>query len=65
MLAVLQLFLSALTDRTLDGPPFVLSHPDFGSQNVLVDDDGTITGIIDWDNVDICPRQGAAAACPM
>jgi aminoglycoside phosphotransferase (APT) family kinase protein len=65
MLAVLQLFLSALTDSTLDGPPFVLSHPDFDSQNVLVDDDGTITGIIDWDNVDIRPRQGAAAAYPM
>ncbi|KAM6504013.1 Protein kinase-like domain containing protein [Amanita muscaria] len=64
MLAVLQLFLSALTDSTLDGPPFVLSHPDFDSQNVLVDDDGTITGIIDWDNVDIRPRQGAAAAYP-
>ncbi|KAF8508633.1 kinase-like domain-containing protein [Hysterangium stoloniferum] len=65
MLAVLQLFLSALTDSKLDGPPFVLSHPDFDSQNVLVDDDGTITGIIDWDNVNIHPRQGGAAAYPM
>jgi hypothetical protein len=65
MLAVLQLLLSALTDNTLDGPPFVLSHPDFDSQNVLVDDNGTITGIIDWDNVDVRPRQGAAAAYPM
>jgi Phosphotransferase enzyme family len=65
MLAVLQLFLSALPNTTLDGPPFVLSHPDFDSQNVLVDHDGTITGIIDWDNVDIRPRQGAAAAYPM
>lgn len=65
MLSVLQLFLSALTDSTLDGPPFVLSHPDFDSQNVLVDDDGTITGIIDWDNVDVRPSQGAAAAYPM
>ena len=65
MLAVLQLFLSALTDSALDGPPFSLSHPDFDSQNVLVDDDGTITGIIDWDNVDVRPRQGAAAAYPM
>jgi Phosphotransferase enzyme family len=65
MLAVLQLFLSALIDSTLDGPPFVLSHPDFDSQNVLVDDDGTITGIIDWDSVDVRSRQGAAAAYPM
>ena len=64
MLAVLQLFISALTDITLDGPPFILSHPDFDSQNVLVDDDGAITGIIDWDNVDVRPRQ-VAAAYPM
>lgn len=48
MLAVLQLFLFTLTDSTLDRPPFVLSHPDFDSQNVLVDDDGTITEITDW-----------------
>jgi aminoglycoside phosphotransferase (APT) family kinase protein len=64
MLAVLQLFLSALPDNTLDGPPFVFYHPDFDSQNVLVDEDGVITGIIDWDNVHIGPRQGAAAAYP-
>jgi aminoglycoside phosphotransferase (APT) family kinase protein len=64
MLAVVQLFLSALPDNTLDGPPFVLSHPDFDSQNVLVGEDGTITGIIDWDNVHVGPRQGAAAAYP-
>jgi hypothetical protein len=64
MLAVLQLFLSALTDSTLDGPPFVLSHPDFSFQNILVDDNGTITGIIDWDDVAVLPRQGAAATYP-
>ena len=63
--ALFQLFISTLPDRTLDGPPFVLFHPDFDSQNVLVDDDGAITGIINWDNVYIGPRQGAAAAYPM
>ena len=65
MLALLQLFISALPDSTLDGPPFCLFHPDFDSQNVLVDGDGNITGIIDWDDVYIRPRQGAAAAYPM
>ncbi len=65
MLAVLQLFLSSLTDSTLENPPFILSHPDFDSQNVLVNDNGTITRIIDWDNVDLRPQQGAAAAYPM
>ena len=39
MLALLQLFISALPDSTLDGPPFGLFHPDFDSQNVLVDDE--------------------------
>ena len=63
-LASLHLFLSTLPDHTLDGPPFVFSHPDFDSQNVLVDDDGVITGIIDWDGVYIGPRQGGAAAYP-
>ena len=64
MLASLQLFLSALPDNTLDSPPFVFSHPDFDSQNVLVNDDGIITGIINWDGVYIGPRQGGAAAYP-
>ena len=63
--ALFQLFIATLPDRTLDGPPFVLFHPDFDSQNVLVDDDGTITGIINWENVYIGPLQGAAAAYPM
>jgi len=62
MLAVFQLFSSALPDSTLDGPPFVLFHPDFDIQNVLVDKDGIITGIIDWAGVYFHPRQGAAAA---
>lgn len=64
MLAALQLFVSSLPDNTLEGPPFILYHPDFDSQNVLVDEDGVITGIIDWDNVHIGPRRGAAAAYP-
>ena len=62
--AVLQLFLSALPDPTLDGPPFTLHHPDLDSQNILVADDGTVTGLIDWDNVCIGPQQGGAARYP-
>ena len=64
-LAMLQLFLSALPDSTLDGPPFTLCPPNFDFQNVLVDDDGIITGIIDWDGVRTLPRQGGAAAYPV
>ena len=34
---------------------FVLSPPDFDSQNILVDDQGNVTGIIDWDLVQTLP----------
>lgn len=35
---------------------FVLSPPDFHSGNVLVDDEGTVTGLIDWDLAQTMPR---------
>lgn len=34
----------------------VLSVPDLDSQNVLVDEEGNVTGIIDWDHVQTLPR---------
>ena len=34
---------------------FVLAHPDFAVQNFLVEDDGTLCGIIDWDGVATVP----------
>ncbi|KAL2024385.1 hypothetical protein VTK56DRAFT_8196 [Thermocarpiscus australiensis] len=36
---------------------FVLCPPDFDSQNILVDDRGNITGIIDWDLANTMPRR--------
>ena len=36
-------------------PKFVLAHPDFAPQNMLVEDDGTLCGIIDWDGVAAVP----------
>lgn len=35
---------------------FVLSLPDFDSQNIMIDERGNVTGIIDWDNVQTLPR---------
>ncbi|KAI9839045.1 MAG: hypothetical protein M1837_002263 [Sclerophora amabilis] len=35
---------------------FVLAPPDFDSQNVMIDERGNITGIIDWDHVHTEPR---------
>lgn len=50
---------------TLDSPPgFVLSLPDFDSQNVMVDDQGTITGLIDWDLAQTMPRFVGYARYP-
>ena len=64
MFVMLQLFLSVFPDPALDGPPFVLGHTDYDTQNIIVVDDGTITGIIDWDGIYVGPRQGGAMAYP-
>ncbi|KAM0424956.1 hypothetical protein ACHAPT_009757 [Fusarium lateritium] len=45
-------------------PGFVLCHPDFDSQNVLVDDSGSITGLIDWDLAQTMPRFVGYARYP-
>ncbi|KAI1118021.1 kinase-like domain-containing protein [Nemania sp. NC0429] len=50
---------------TLDSPSsFVLCFPDFDSQNVLVDDEGTVTGLIDWDLAQTMPRFVGYARYP-
>ena len=36
--------------------PFVLAHPDLDSQNILVNDDGSLAGLIDWDWIAAVPR---------
>ena len=37
------------------GQQFVLTHPDLDFQNILVLEDGTLTGILDWDGVAAVP----------
>ncbi|PTB81791.1 hypothetical protein M440DRAFT_1396958 [Trichoderma longibrachiatum ATCC 18648] len=50
---------------TFDSPPgFVLCPPDFDSQNILVDDQGTVTGFIDWDFAHTMPRSIGFARYP-
>lgn len=34
---------------------YVLALPDYDSQNVMADEEGNITGLIDWDNVQTVP----------
>ncbi|KAI4689073.1 hypothetical protein J4E81_007790 [Alternaria sp. BMP 2799] len=43
---------------------FVIRHPDLDLQNILVDDDGNVTGIIDWDNCLAVPRCIGYASLP-
>lgn len=45
-------------------PDFVLCPPDFDSQNILVDEEGTITGLIDWDLTHTMPRFMGYARYP-
>ncbi|KAH0580200.1 hypothetical protein H2248_001721 [Termitomyces sp. 'cryptogamus'] len=62
--SLLRLFAGALPDQSLDGLPFVLSMSNYGYQIVFVDDDGYVTGLIDWDDVKLCSRQGGYAGYP-
>ena len=47
------------------GRRFVLTHPDFDLQNVLVAEDGTLCGLIDWDGVASVPREIGCAQYPL
>jgi hypothetical protein len=44
---------------------FVLAHPDLDFQNIFVDDEGNITGIIDWDGALTVPRCIGYASVPV
>lgn len=44
---------------------FTFHHNDLDLQNILVDEDGNVTGIIDWDGSTVAPRCVAAAAVPI
>lgn len=44
-----------LPSPTNGAETFVLRPPDFDSQNIMIDEQGRLTGIIDWDNVQTFP----------
>lgn len=44
--------------------PFGLAHPDYDIQNVLVTEDGTVCGLIDWDGVAAVPRSFGSESFP-
>ena len=41
--------------------PVVFSHDDYNYGNLLFDGDGTLTGVVDWADVTVEPRQAAVA----
>jgi hypothetical protein len=43
---------------------FVLRHPDLDLQNILVDDDGNVTSILDWHEMITAPRCTGYASLP-
>ncbi|KAM0796933.1 kinase-like domain-containing protein, partial [Usnea florida] len=46
------------------GPQFVLAHPDLDLQNILVLEDGTLAGILDWDGVAAVPLSVGCLKLP-
>lgn len=54
---LLRLFIEwSLVDTSGQEKPFVLAHPDFDNQNILVNNDGSLAGIIDWDWIAAVPH---------
>ncbi|KAI5858522.1 kinase-like domain-containing protein [Tricharina praecox] len=57
-IAVLHFAIESIPERLSldDGDSFIVAHPNLDAPNILVDDDGNITGVIDWDGVQTMPR---------
>lgn len=56
MRKLLRLFIHWLFQATSEDSEFVLAHPDFDLQNILVGKDGSLRGFVDWDGVVAVPR---------
>ena len=62
----LRLFTQWTLEPVSGGPfPFVLGHPDFDLQNILVKEDGTLCGILDWDGVGAVPHTVGCLKYPL
>lgn len=60
---MLRLFIEWLPDMRTD-LPFGLSHLDCDLQNILVKEDGSICGLIDWDGVAAVPHSVGCQSLP-
>ena len=55
----------AFSNHNNHGKGFVLTHPDLDVQNILVAEDGTLRGLIDWDGAASVPREIGCAQYPL
>ncbi|KAL8851982.1 MAG: hypothetical protein Q9221_003087 [Calogaya cf. arnoldii] len=63
---LLRLFIEWFFEATPDDDAsFVLAHPDFNLQNILVGEDGSLRGFVDWDGVAAVPRCLGSEAYPL
>lgn len=53
---IVRMAVDSIPETLLHDGSFTLTPPDFDSQNIFVDDEGNITGFIDWDSVITQPR---------
>ena len=62
---LLRLFIEwSVTAGKTEEKPFVLAHTDLDYQNILVNNDGSLAGIIDWDGVAAVPRYIGCQSFP-
>ena len=62
---LLRLFIEwSVTPGKTEEKPFVLAHADLDYQNILVNNDGSLAGIIDWDGVAAVPRYIGCQSFP-
>lgn len=60
IMQIIDVCLAAITTK----PGFTLTLPDFDSQNIMVDNNGTVTGFIDLDLIQTMPRYVGYARYP-
>lgn len=61
---VSRMMVKELPGYKVPGETFVLSHPEFILENCLADDNGNLTGIVNWDRVHTLPRCVGYASYP-
>jgi hypothetical protein len=61
----LRLAVDSIPPSLIKDDHFYLSPPDFDMQNVFIDDNGNITGIIDWDSARTMPLIRACVRYPL